>query len=125
VKAIHSELSMEPAHLAIVLQKFDGGMHYMDTFIGLSVAEIGKFGSSLNTDSYTLLPFAKDIEGNLQCIKREGSSGPETVVNFDPNESSIDEDLKLTYGKYIEMIRDNLLLKKVVYEEGLGLVEVQ
>ena len=41
---------------------------------------------------------------------------------FDPKEGSVDEDFKVNYGQYLEMIRDKLLLKKIEYEEGLGLV---
>ena len=44
----------------------------------------------------TCLAFAKDIDGNLLCLK--GLVTNETVVIFDPNEGAIDEDLKMNYG---------------------------
>lgn len=34
------------------------------------------------------------------------------------------EDTKKSLGEYIEFIRDNLLLKKLFYEEELGLYSV-
>ena len=68
----------------------------------------------------TCLAFAQDIDGNLLCLK--GLATNETVVIFDPNEGTIDEDLKMNYGQYLEHIRDKLLMKKIAYEDGLGLV---
>lgn len=43
-----------PEHLKILLSKFNGGMHFQDTFVGLSIDEI----KATNTNSY--LAFAKD-----------------------------------------------------------------
>lgn len=58
------EASAEVAdeHLKILLSKFNGGMHFLDTFRGLSLAEI----KSAKKDSLT--PFARDLDGNLQCV---------------------------------------------------------
>jgi hypothetical protein len=55
----------------------------------------------------------------LLCLK---GTGTETVVIFDPSEGSVDEDLHMSYGQYLENLRDKLLRKKIAYEEGLGLV---
>lgn len=34
----------------------------------------------------------------------------------------MDEELGMTYGQYLESLRDKLLLKKIAYEDGLGMV---
>ena len=45
------------------------------------------------------------------------------VLIFDPSDQTISEDLNISFGKYIESIRDNLLLRKLHYEGAdLGLV---
>merc|ERR1711957_753146 len=55
-----------PEQLAAVLKKFNGGMHFMDTFKGLSVAEIKDAQSLVGAGN---LPFAKDIDGNIQVLQ--------------------------------------------------------
>ena len=45
------------------------------------------------------------------------------MLIFDPSDQSISEDLKLSFAKYLEQIRDGLLLRKLHYEGvELGLV---
>jgi hypothetical protein len=44
----------------------------------------------------------------------------ETVVIFD--EGKVEEDLHMSYGQYLENLRDKLLMKKISYEGVCGLV---
>ena len=87
----------------------------MDTYVGLKLSEL----TAVEVKGENYLAFAKDIDGHLLCIR---VSGQETVVVYDCNDCTIDEDHKLNYGQYLESIRDKLLTKKIAYEEGLGLV---
>ncbi len=46
------------AHLKLSLQKFDGGLQYMDTFIGLSVEQIKAVGQEKGLAAKNLIAFA-------------------------------------------------------------------
>ena len=72
---------MGQSHISAALERFDGGLHYEDTFVGLKLSE---FQSVDVPDHGRILAFAKDVEGRLLCLK--GSGATETVVIFDPNE---------------------------------------
>lgn len=67
-----------------------------------------------------MTPFARDIDGNLQCVDPSGQ-----VVTWDSEDKSVMEKLGCNLGQYLEFIRDKLLTGKCVYEEGLGVVSVQ
>lgn len=111
------QYSLEQSHIAVALERFDGGLHYEDTFVGLKLAEL----QSVDAPGHgKILVFAKDAEGRYLCLK--GNVAAETVLIFDPNEGSVDEDLGMNYGQYLESLRDKLLLKKIAYEDGLGMV---
>lgn len=73
------------------------------------------------------IPFAKDIDGQLLCVRANPTNAKEyTVVVCDVADScEINEDTNQTLGEYLEHIRDSLLLKKLFYEEELGLASVQ
>ena len=92
----------------------------MDTYVGLSLAEI-EAEHSKNAMSADLIPFARDDDGSLQCINGANNS----VVNWEPEDKDVSEDLKMTYGQYLESLRDRLLMKKLMFEEGLGLYQAQ
>ena len=96
-------------------------MQYLDTYVGLSLEEVGAVSAEHDMQSQMLIPFAKDVDGSLQCIKLDSG----TVVNWEPDEKMISEDLKMNFGQYLESIRDRLLMKKLMYEEGLGLYQAQ
>ena len=49
----------------------------------------------------------------------------ENVVIWDADSKEVGEDLKQSFGNYLESIRDKLLTKKLLYEDELGLVSVQ
>jgi hypothetical protein len=57
-------------------------------------------------------------------VKVDASSN-ETVVTWDSDAKEISEDLKQSFGEYLESIRNKLLSKKLFYEDELGLVSVQ
>lgn len=118
-EAVIAEFGVTGSHLAIALKKFDGGLQFLDSFVGLSVAEIQKLGQEHGLKEKKIVPFAKDIDGNLQCVRV--SDGVESVVAWDCDEKEVTEDLKLSFGQYLEDIRDKLLLKKLEYEDGMGL----
>ena len=62
------------------------------------------------------------MDNSLLCIQQ--TDGGETVINYDVDDNSITEDMKMNYAQYIENIREQLLSSKLVYEEELGLCEV-
>ena len=97
-------------------------MQYLDNMVGLSVEKIESAISEHGFMSHKLCPFAFDeISNSMQCINTESGN----VVNFDLDEKEVDEDQGMNYGKYLESIRDRILSKKLMFEEGLGLVKVQ
>ncbi len=63
---VETEAEVADEHLQILLSKFNGGMHFLDTFRGLSLAEI----KATQMDSLT--PFARDTDNNLQCVDHLG-----------------------------------------------------
>jgi len=48
----------------------------------------------------------------------------ETVVEIEVKSKSVEFDHHLTLPQYIEKIRDGLLSKKLIYEDGIGLTSV-
>ena len=91
--------------------------------MGLTLDEIRKHGADHGLIEKKIVPFAKDIDGTLQCLQLTGD-GKETVVAWDCDSSEVQEDLKVSYAEYIESIREKLLTGKLEYEEDLGLVTV-
>ena len=98
-------------------------MQYTDTYIGLSLDEINAVGTEKGLKARNIVPIAKDIDDSLLCVQIN-SDGTNTVVSVDGADGSIDEDLKVSYGQYVESIREKLLSAKLVYEDGLGLISV-
>jgi hypothetical protein len=91
VNATLQKFNAASSHIAISLEKYDGGLHYMDTYVGFKLAEL----TAVEVKGENYLAFAKDIDGNLLCIR---VNGQETVVVYDFEDCSIDEDHKLNYG---------------------------
>ena len=59
-----------------------------------------------------------NMDGQKLAVTNTGK-----VLIFDPSENAIAQDLNTTFSKYIEGIRDGLLLRSLSYEgEELGLV---
>ena len=50
-------------HLGMSLQKFNGGMQYEDTFVGIYIDEITSEGAAKGLNDRKIVPFAKDIDG--------------------------------------------------------------
>ena len=124
VTGILTEFGAQASHLAFSLQKYNGGLQYLDTFVGVTVDEINELGTTHGLKARHIVPFAKDIEASLQCVQIN-DDGSETVISFDTADGgSVMENLNMTYGQYLEDIRTKLLTGKLVFEEGLGLVSV-
>ena len=71
------------------------------------------------------MPFARDEMDNDQLLCLQvGDDGADTVVSYDLSSSSVSEQMNLSYGQYLESIQQKLLTRKLVYEDGLGLVSV-
>ena len=49
----------------------------------------------------------------------------ESVQALDGGDASVDEDYNQSLGNYLEMIRDGLLSKRLIYEDELGVIVVQ
>ena len=107
------------SHLAIALIKFDGGLHYEDTFVGLSLDEIMDLGSTIHTP--LTIPFARDSEDRILCVQMIPGEG-EVVVIMD--QGQILEIKHMTFGTYLESIRKWLLTGQLCYSEGLGLLSI-
>lgn len=123
VAGVLAEFSAGVSMLGVSLTKFNGGMQYLDTFVGLSVQEISALGAEKGLKQKQCVPFARDIDDSLLCVQ-VSADGSETVVSVDGADGSVLENLGFTYAQYIESIREKLLTRKIVYEEDLGLVQV-
>ena len=124
VTGVLTEFGAQASHLAFSLQKYNGGLQYLDTFVGLTVDEINGLGTTHGLKARHIVPFAKDIDESLQCVQIN-EDGSETVISFDTSDGgSVMENLNMNYGQYLEDIRTKLLTSKLVFEEGLGLVSV-
>ncbi len=64
------------------------------------------------------MPIAKDIDETLLCIRKADG----LLIGVEGAE--VNEELGVTLAQYIEEIRDQLLMKKLVYEEELGLISI-
>ena len=123
IRRILGEFNAVENHLGVTLLKYNGALQYLDTYVGLTLEEISELGNKLGLKEKGIVPFAKDIDGTLQCIQVQ-AEGKESVVAWDCEASEVQEDLKVSYAEYIEQIREKLLTGKLVYEEDLGLVQV-
>ena len=92
-----TEFGAQASHLALSLQKFNGGLQYLDTFVGLSIEEINETGTANNLKDRKIVPFAKDIDGSLQCVQ-VNENGTESVISFDTSDGSIMENLNMTFA---------------------------
>ena len=104
--------------LGVALQKYNGCLQYQDTYVGLTLSEIS---GHAGLKDKSVVPFAKDIDGTLLCVQIK--DGKESVITWDSDESAPEQDFKVSYGEYIESIREKLLTGKLIYEDGLGLVQ--
>ena len=68
INDVLSEFSAAQTHLALSLQKFNGGMQYLDTYVGIPVEEIDTVGTQKALKERKIVPFAKDIEETLLCL---------------------------------------------------------
>ncbi|CDW76788.1 UNKNOWN [Stylonychia lemnae] len=109
--------------LKALLLRFRGGFQLLDTYKTLTLDDINGEVLSYNLQSQRLFPIAKDIDGQLLCVRVE--SGNDNLLVYNPEGNSVEEDLKKPLGQYIEEQRDGLLSKKLLYEDELGIVSVQ
>ena len=124
IKKIQSAFpSPIPVAVQTLLEIHNGGFQLLDTFVTIPTTDIeetlkGMKGKKGWKDGY--LPIAKDIEKQCLCVLIEG--GKETKLEI-WSEDGV-EVLKQTVSEYIEEIRDKLLMKKLEYDETLGLISV-
>ena len=59
-----AKFKAEKSHIAISLEKYDGGLHYLDSYVGLKLSEL----RAVEVLGHTYLVFAKDADGNLLCL---------------------------------------------------------
>jgi len=112
-----------PQSIIVLYGMYNGGLQLLDTFVTISVSQIEKEIAALKMNKKwktNYVPIAKDIEGQYLCV--EVNSGKETgmVVLSEDGVESLAESL----GGYVESIRDSLLLKKLEYDEAMGLISV-
>ena len=98
-------------------------MLYQDTFVGLSVDEINEIVSSWSLGP-TVAPFARDQDKEtILCLFHE-ASGANTVKAVNAADGEVEEDFGVSYGQYLEQLRQKLLTGKLVYDETMGLISV-
>ena len=68
VNACLNEFGASQSHLVVSLQKFNGGMHYTDTYIGLGLNEIKQIGTEKGLIARNIVPIAKDIDDSLLSV---------------------------------------------------------
>ena len=105
-----------------LLSMHNGGLQLLDTYITLPINEITATLAGMKGNAKwkpTLIPIAKNVDNELLCV--DSTAGKESgVVVW--GEEGVSEVLAENMGAYLEMIRDSLLLKKLEYDEGLGLI---
>ena len=84
ISSVLTEFSAAQTHLALSLHKFDGGMQYLDTYIGISIEEINSIGTAKGLKQQRIVPFAVDINGTLLCLQIN-DDGSDTVISYDPS----------------------------------------
>lgn len=105
--------------LRILYTTVNGGFQLQDTFETLPLSDILDEGKKLK--SQQLVPFARDQEQNLLCLNVKSGN----VIIWDAEGNELMEDLKIvSFGAYLEQIRDKVLSKKLIYEDGLGLITI-
>ena len=110
-----ADLAGLPEHLQLLLLKFNGGLHFLETFKGISISEIkeAKVGAGL-------VAFAKDMDGNFQCMEASGN-----VVTWDCEDNTQSESMSMNLGQFLEHVRNLILSNKVDYDDDLGLYAKQ
>ena len=71
VKSVLGDLGAGESHLGTSLMKFNGGLQYEDTFMGLKLYQIKEISEGLGLKSKNLVPFAKDCDDSLLCLSVE------------------------------------------------------
>ena len=93
--------------------------------MGLALEQISAAGDAGGLKAQKMVPFARDEMDHDQVLCLQvGDAGAEQVVTYDLSSNSVTEQTNLSYGQYLESIQQKLLTKKLVYEDGLGLVSV-
>jgi len=79
-----------------------------DSFTSLSVSQIKEHQVKVDKQ---FVPFAIDMDGTLMCVDRSNNN----VVIWDSDDQSVEEDLKMTLGQYLESFRNKILMGTLVY----------
>ena len=112
-----------PVSVRTLLEMHNGGFQLLDTFITLPLAEIETVNKELAPKKgwkVDYFPVAKDTDGQYLCVETDGEKEVRLLIW---NEDGI-EFIAKSFGKYIESIRDSLLLKKLEYDEIVGLISI-
>ena len=79
-----------------------------ESFTSLSVSQIIEHQVKVDKQ---FVPFAIDMDGTLMCVDRSNNN----VVVWDSCDQSVEEDLKMTLGQYLESFRNKILMGTLVY----------
>ena len=125
IKKLQTGISIAlPISIQGLLSTHNGGFQLLDTYVTLTAAEIATIVDAkkkLPKWKPSLVPIAKNIDNDLLCIDAvEGKEGG--VATW--SEDGTTEVLAESMGSYLESIRDSLLLKKLEYDEVLGLIAI-
>lgn len=119
ISEVFNALGLSDDSLRILYTTVNGGFQLQDTFETLPLSDILDEGKKLK--SQQIVPFARDQEQNLLCLNVKSGN----VIIWDAEGNELMEDIKIvSFGAYLEQIRDKVLSKKLIYEDGLGLVTI-
>lgn len=105
-----------PAHLKILLGKFNGGCPFQDLIRGMSCGEIAKQVATWGNDT-SRVPFARD-EGSVFVIEADG------LVSTCDTEGTKEEASGKTLAQMLEDVRNDMLSGKWIWDEDCGLIGV-
>ncbi len=125
IKKIQTALGTTPLPLTVqaLLSTHNGGFQMLDTYLTLSASDTVAALSTLKTKAKwkpTLVPIARNVDQEYLCVDATGGKDSGVVEWTAEGMEVVSESL----GTYLETIRDSLLLKKLEYDDGLGLVFV-
>ena len=125
VQALNSTVSES---LIEMLMFINGGFQLLGSYITLSALQIKAEYDNLRKMKTFLdsnIPFAKNNEGSILMIGPSKSKGMYDGIILELDMKGQCKTLCAHFGMYIEGMRDNLLLKKVKYDEKAGIISTK
>ena len=112
-----------PLSVQVLLGMYNGRLQLLDTFVTMSVAEIMSALKTMKAKKSwkpSYIPIAKDSEQQYLCVDTVGGKENALIVWSEDGIEMPSE----SFAGYVESIRDSLLLKKLEYDDAMGLISV-